>query len=79
MNPAFAAVELTPDNPLLDDTEAAEKKKQEIVSAFLTGVLTGAACVGIFLGVRWMLNTGKTTEIVETVETAMEETAKTFV
>lgn len=33
-------------NPLLSSQEVEEKRRQEIVSSFLTGLVLGASCVG---------------------------------
>ncbi len=41
-------------NPLLSSQEAEEKRRQEIVSSFLTGVAIGALCVGsVWLAVKY--------------------------
>lgn len=56
-------------NPLLEPEEEAEKKKQEMMSLFLTGALFGAVAVGGFVVLKWIFSKK---EIVEIAEEAME-------
>lgn len=55
--PLVMALELEeePQNPLLSAEERAKQRQDEIVSAFLIGGATVAACIGIYFLVKWTL------------------------
>ncbi len=58
-------------NPLLSSQEAEEKRRQEIVSSFLTGVVLGGLCVGgVWLAVKYFRPCASVLE--EAVEEAMK-------
>jgi hypothetical protein len=46
-------------NPLLSPAEAEQKRRQEIQSAFLAGIVVGAGAVGAFFVVKWILSKPK--------------------
>jgi uncharacterized membrane protein YqjE len=52
------------ENPLLSSVEAQEKKSQELGSAFLLGMTTGVAAVGLFFLFKWIFNSQKAATVI---------------
>lgn len=77
-NPSFELKDAVPQemphrgNPLLEENDEPDVMEQKMMSAFLLGVVTGAAAVGSIFLIRWILKTGKADSVGEAAEMAQE-------